>query len=98
MITEQAVLTVKPGTDDAFQEAFATARPIIESMKGFRSLRILRGIETPNRYLLLVEWDSVEDHTVGFRESPEYEEWRRLLHHFYDPFPEVQHFAAIGEK
>jgi heme-degrading monooxygenase HmoA len=93
MITEHAILSIKSGDEAAFEAAFAEARPIIESMKGFRSLRLLKGIESPSHYLLLVEWDSVEDHTVGFRESPEYEDWRRLLHHFYDPFPEVQHFA-----
>jgi heme-degrading monooxygenase HmoA len=64
-------------------------------MPGFVSLRILRGIESPSRYLLLVEWETLEDHTVGFRESAEYQEWRALLHHFYDPFPTVEHFTSI---
>jgi heme-degrading monooxygenase HmoA len=93
MITEHAILHIGAGNESAFEEAFVEAKPIIESMKGFRSLKLLKGIEAPDRYLLLVEWESVEDHTVGFRKSAEYADWSRLLHHFYDPFPEVQHFA-----
>jgi heme-degrading monooxygenase HmoA len=93
MITEHAILSIKSGEEAEFETAFAEARPIIESMKGFRSLTLLRGIESPSHYLLLVDWDSVEDHVIGFRESPRYEDWRRLLHHFYDPFPDVEHFA-----
>lgn len=88
------MLDVIPGREPDFEAAFAQARPIIAAARGFRSLRLVRGIEQPNRYLLLVEWDTLEDHTVGFRGSPGYEEWRRLLHHFYDPFPVVDHFEA----
>ena len=64
-------------------------------MTGFRSLRLERCLETPSRYLLLVEWDRLEDHTEGFRGSAEYQEWRRLLHHFYDPFPTVEHYEPL---
>ena len=94
MITEQAVLDVKPGEEADFEAAFARAQTLIASMAGFESLRLLRCIERPNRYLLLVEWARIEDHTDGFRGSAEYEEWRRLLHHFYDPFPTVEHFLV----
>jgi heme-degrading monooxygenase HmoA len=52
-------------------------------------------METPGKYLLLVRWETVEDHTVGFRQSREYQEWRQFLHHFYDPFPTVEHFEAV---
>jgi heme-degrading monooxygenase HmoA len=65
-------------------------------MPGFRSLRLSRCVERPNRYLLLVEWRRLEDHTEGFRNSPEYESWRVLLHHFYDPFPVVEHYEDIA--
>ena len=92
MVIEHALLDVIPGLEGAFEAAFARAKPIISASPGFRSLRLSRGIETPNRYLLLVEWDTLEDHTEGFRRSSGYEEWRRLLHHFYDPFPEVDHY------
>ena len=96
MILEHALLDVIPGQEDAFEETFAEAKAIISSMSGFRSLRLLRCVERPNGYLLLVEWDTLEDHTVGFRQSPEFQEWRRMLHHFYDPFPTVEHFASVA--
>jgi len=95
MITEQAVLDIKPGNEPSFEAAFAEAKAIIASMPGFESLQLLRCLERPNRYLLLVEWARLEDHTLGFRDSSEYEEWKRLLHHFYDPFPTVEHFAPV---
>ena len=95
MITEQAVLDVTAGREDEFEAAFAQAKTIIASMPGFRSLQLHRCIETPNRYLLLVSWERLEDHTEGFRKSREYDEWRRLLHHFYDPFPTVEHFDLV---
>ena len=96
MITEHALLTVKPGLEAEFESAFAEARPIIASMPGFISLQIGRGIESVSTYLLLVEWQSVEHHEVGFRQSPEYQKWRALLHHFYEPFPVVQHFRQLS--
>jgi len=94
MILEHALLPVKAGQEAAFEAAFAEARPIIASMPGFISLRLERGIESPSTYLLLVEWQTVEHHEVGFRQSPEYQQWRGLLHHFYDPFPVVEHFQS----
>jgi heme-degrading monooxygenase HmoA len=96
VILEQAVLDVRPGQEDEFEAAFDRAMPLIVSMPGFESLVLQRGLERPSRYLLLVEWARLEDHTEGFRGSPEYEEWRRLLHHFYDPFPTVEHFALVA--
>ena len=96
MILEHALLPVKTGQEAAFEAAFAEARPIIASMPGFLSLRLNRGIESPSAYLLLVEWESVEHHEVGFRQSPEYEQWRALLHHFYEPFPFVEHFNELS--
>ena len=92
MILEHAILDVVPGEETAFEGAFDEAKHIIASMAGFRSLRVSRCIEQPNRYLLLVEWDRLEDHTEGFRGSSEYEQWRALLHDFYDPFPTVEHY------
>jgi heme-degrading monooxygenase HmoA len=95
MILEHAPLDVKPGQEEAFEAAFAQARKIISSMPGFLSLRLERGIERRNRYLLLVEWRTLEDHTVGFRQSADYQKWKALLHHFYDPFPTVEHYEAV---
>ena len=96
MITEHALLPVIPGRVAEFEVAFAEARGIISSMPGFLSLSLSRSIETPSSYLLLVEWERLEDHTIGFRQSPEYQAWRALLHHFYDPFPVVEHFSSVG--
>jgi heme-degrading monooxygenase HmoA len=95
MILEHAVLDVVAGETERFEEAFRSAHPIIAAMPGCRSVRLERSIESPSRYLLLVEWDRLEDHTVGFRGSEEYQEWRRLLHHFYDPFPTVEHYEQV---
>jgi len=94
MITEHALLPVVPGRESAFEAAFARARPIIASQSGFRGLTLSRCLERPSVYLLLVSWDTLEDHTQGFRKSPEYQDWKDLLHHFYDPFPTVEHFGA----
>jgi heme-degrading monooxygenase HmoA len=95
MIREHAVLPVKPGQEPAFEAALQEALPLITGATGFRRLSVSRGIETPNHYLLLVEWESLSAHTEGFRGSPEFQQWRGLLHHFYDPFPDVQHFTDV---
>lgn len=92
MILEHALLNVRHGMEHEFEEAFSQAKDIISASPGFISLKLVRGVENTSRYLLLVEWQTLEDHTVGFRGSEAYQEWRALLHHFYDPFPEVEHF------
>jgi heme-degrading monooxygenase HmoA len=92
MILEMAVLQVKPGRAAEFQKAFAIAEPIIAGAAGRISHELHRCLEHPDRFLLLVRWRSLEDHTRGFRGSPEYQRWKELLHHFYDPFPEVLHY------
>ena len=95
MILEVAILNIKPGQRDAFEAAFRQASPIIASMKGYISHEVQHCIETPDRYLLLVRWQTLEDHTVGFRGSTQYQDWKRLLHHFYDPFPTVEHYVVL---
>jgi heme-degrading monooxygenase HmoA len=95
VIVEHALLPVRPGQETQFEAAFAEARAIIASMPGFRRLTLSRCIERDHVYLLLVEWERLEDHTQGFRGSAAYQEWRRLLHHFYDPFPVVEHFTPV---
>lgn len=92
MILEAVVLNVRSGEEAAFKDAFRVARPLIASTPGFGSIEIRQCVETPNRYLLLVTWRTVEDHIIGFRRSSRYQEWRNLLHHFYDPFPAVEHY------
>jgi heme-degrading monooxygenase HmoA len=95
MILEHAVLAVVSGQEDAFEAAFAEAKSIIANMQGFEGLTLSRCIERPGTYLLLVEWHKLDDHTEGFRKSAEYQRWRRLLHHFYDPFPVVEHYEQL---
>ncbi|MGX5697350.1 antibiotic biosynthesis monooxygenase family protein [Agromyces soli] len=95
MILEHAILPVVAGREAAFEAAFAEAKGIIASMPGFVDLTLSRSVETPNAYLLLVHWESVEAHDPGFRGSPEYARWRELLHGFYEPFPIVEHFALV---
>jgi heme-degrading monooxygenase HmoA len=95
VILEHALLQVRPGEAQGFEAAFGEARALIAAMPGFRGLTLSRCLERPDGYLLLVTWDRLEDHTEGFRESPEYERWRALLHHFYDPFPVVEHFVEV---
>ncbi len=95
MILESAQLSVKPGHEADFEVAFGEAQKVISSMPGFLSLELQRCIETRSRYLLLVRWERLEDHTVGFRNSGEYQKWRALLHHFYDPFPVVEHHELV---
>ena len=95
MILEVAILDVKKGLEIEFENAFAKAQTIISNMPGYSSHQLKKCIEKENRYLLLVNWQQLEDHTIGFRASDQYQEWRTLLHHFYDPFPEVEHYTSI---
>jgi heme-degrading monooxygenase HmoA len=93
MILEVATLNVRPGQEAAFEQAMRKARPLIEATPGFGGMHLRRCVESPNRYLLSVSWKTLEDHTVGFRQSDRYREWRELLHDFYDPFPTVEHYG-----
>jgi heme-degrading monooxygenase HmoA len=95
MILEVARLDVRPGQCEKFELAFSKAQAIISTMPGYVSHQLQRCIESPDRYILLVRWQRLEDHTVGFRESPQYQEWKTLLHSFYDPFPEVEHYRVV---
>ena len=95
MVLELAVLDVRRGSTDDFEAAFEEAKSIISAMPGFISLELQRCLEATSRYVLLVRWERLEDHTEGFRGSPEYERWRALLHHFYDPFPTVEHYELV---
>lgn len=95
MVLEHALLAVRTGEEADFESAFASAKTIIASMPGFGGLTLSRGVERPSSYLLLVEWSRLEDHTEGFRGSVEYQEWRRLLHPFYEPVPVVEHYQQV---
>jgi len=92
---ELALLDVRPGQGAAFESAFAEAQALIAAQPGYRRHEVRRCVEAEARYLLLVWWDTVEHHTEGFRRSPAYARWRALLHHFYDPFPTVEHYLPV---
>ena len=93
MILEHALLSIKPGQSAAFEAAMAEARPLIAASPGFRSIAIRKSCESPDSYLLLVEWDDIASHRDGFRTSARYAQWRDLLHRFYDPMPVVGYFG-----
>ena len=95
MILEIATFDIVPGREEGFEEAFAVAQEIIISMPGYLSHQLQRCIENSSRYVLLVKWETLEAHTDGFRNSPEYQEWKKLLHHFFKPFPAVEHFNLV---
>jgi len=95
MILEVAILDIISGRENEFQAAFLTAAPIVSSMPGYLSHQLQHCLEKPNRFILLVHWENLEAHTLGFRGSERYQEWKKLLHHFYDPFPTVEHYELI---
>ncbi|MCN0151487.1 antibiotic biosynthesis monooxygenase family protein [Salinispora arenicola] len=95
MVLEVALIDVLPGHEDAFAAAYASAHPVIAGTPGCRSVRMTRGVESPSRFVLLVEWDSVEAHDRNFRASDRFVRWRELISpHFTKP-PLVEHFTDV---
>ncbi|HKB92541.1 MAG TPA: antibiotic biosynthesis monooxygenase [Opitutaceae bacterium] len=97
MILEVAILDVKPGCENAFERDFITASSYISSVEGYISHELSRCEEKKSRYILLAKWETLEAHTEGFRKSPQYTEWKKMLHSYYDPFPAVEHYTKIYE-
>lgn len=95
MVLEAVMLNVKGGMARDFETTFKKASTLISSTTGYLGHELHRCLEVQGKYLLLVKWDKLENHTVGFRNSPEYQAWKELLHPFYDPFPVVEHFEAV---
>jgi heme-degrading monooxygenase HmoA len=95
MILEAVTLQVKPGSEAEYEAAFKRASPLIAAIEGYIAHDLHRCLEVPGKYLLLVQWTNLEAHTVTFRQSPEFQQWRQLLHHFYDPAPTVEHFDRV---
>jgi heme-degrading monooxygenase HmoA len=93
MIIESAILSIKAGQSPAFEAALQSARPLIEATPGFLGIEIWPCIENADQYLLLVRWEKLEDHTIGFRKSDRFQKWREALHHFYDPMPVILHYS-----
>jgi heme-degrading monooxygenase HmoA len=95
---EVAILNIIPGAQAEFEAAFAIASRIISSMPGYCAHQLQRCVEHNNRYILLVNWQTLEAHTEGFRTSPQYQQWKLLLHHFYQPLPRVEHYELVLEQ
>ncbi len=92
MILEVAILNIVKGRQDEFESAFQKAKEILKLSRGYIGHQLQKCIEVNNKYILLVTWQTLEDHTEGFRKGISYQEWKALLHHFYDPFPTVEHY------
>jgi heme-degrading monooxygenase HmoA len=95
MILEVAILNVIDDKLKQFEIDFVTAGQYISSTRGYIKHSLNKCIEHENKYILLVEWDALEDHTIGFRQSEQYQHWKQLLHHYYDPFPTVEHYEKV---
>ena len=95
MITEVAVLHIKKNESEMFETAFKEAQSIISAMNGYIKYELLKCLEEEDKYMLIVRWQKLEDHTEGFRKNAHYSEWKKLLHHFYEPFPVVEHYKKI---
>jgi heme-degrading monooxygenase HmoA len=98
MVTEHALITIRAGAEAEFEAAIPEALDVITAATGCSAVRLLRGVEQPSTYLLLVEWASLEDHTVGFRDSPAFATWRSIIGPFFDGQPAVDHFSLVTER
>lgn len=98
MILEAVSLHIRAGESAAFESAFKQAVPLVQSIDGYISHRLQRCIEQEERYLLMIQWTTLQAHTEGFRLSPAYQKWKFLLHHFYDPFPTVLHYEVVDSS
>ncbi len=97
MILEVAILQIRAGLSAGFEHACSQAEPYNQRVNGYISHQLQRCVETTDKYILLVKWTTLTAHTEGFRQSAGYQDWKRLLHHFYDPFPVVEHYQSIHE-
>lgn len=95
MILEAAVIQVRAGEEHAFDEAMRRAAPVIAGSRGYLRHELRRCLETKGRYLLLVHWETLEAHTIGFRESPHFAEWRAIIGPFFAGPPSVEHYESV---
>jgi heme-degrading monooxygenase HmoA len=96
MITEIAQIEIKPGMEAEFETGVQQAVPIFKRAKGSRGMKLERSIEKPHRYRLFIGWETLENHTVDFRGSPDFQEWRKLVGHCFASPPEVEHVQTVG--
>lgn len=92
MIIEHVHLNIKPDQSEAFEQAFQQAKEIIYPMQGLNAVQLIKHMEQQDRYILMIFWDQLENHTEGFRKSSAYQEWKALLHPFYEPMPTVEYY------
>ena len=98
MILELADIRIAPGQQAAFEEAIARGlQTVISQAKGYRGAKVNRGVENPERYVLQIFWETLEDHTVGFRESTLFAQWRAIVGPFFDAPPQVEHFELANK-
>ena len=95
MVTEIADFRVLPDSQDTFADAVTEGLKYVSDTPGFRTARLTRSAETPTRFILLIEWDSIEAHTVGFRESENFGRWRAIVGPHFDGAPNVEHFDQV---
>ncbi|MGK0324071.1 MAG: heme-degrading monooxygenase HmoA [Psychroserpens sp.] len=98
MLLEVATLYVKEDFENQFEIDFLKAGQYISSIKGYKGHTLKKCVEQKNKYLLLVDWETIKDHNIGFRKSKAYIKWKELLHHYYEPFPTVEHYKTIIEN
>ncbi len=99
MILELADIRIQPGQQAAFDAAIQHGlHSVIQQARGFRGFKINKGVEHPERYLLMIFWDTLEDHTVHFRESPAFAEWRAIVGPFFAAPPVVEHFELLAKS
>ena len=99
MILEIADIRIPPGQQAAFDEAIQRGLTTVAcNAKGFRGYEVHKGIESPERYVLMIFWDTLEDHTVGFRQGPLFAQWRAIVGPFFAQPPQVEHFTLVGKS
>lgn len=99
MILELADIRIAPGQQAAFDEAIARGiASVVSQARGFRGFKINKGIESPERYVLMIFWDTLEDHTVGFRQGPLFAQWRAIVGPFFAAPPQVEHFTLLAKS
>jgi heme-degrading monooxygenase HmoA len=95
MVLEVALINVLPGREDEFTAAYGKAREVVAGTPGCRSVRMTHGIESPSRFVLLIEWDSVDAHLDNFRATDRFTTWRGLIGPYFDGAPNVEHFTDV---
>jgi heme-degrading monooxygenase HmoA len=99
MILEVADIRIQPGRQAEFDEAIQRGlKTVISRAKGFKGWKVNKGVESPERYLLMIFWDTLEDHTVAFRGGPLFAEWRAIVGPFFAAPPVVEHFTLLGKS